>query len=153
MKKNIAIGNGIISIFLIFICLCLTCFCVLAFLSASMDKKYTNKRTEETDKYYEADSKARVILKDVDEIVASSLEDGFPAELIVESISEIEGVKASTLSGEIKVEYSVKIDDNKNIGVSLVFDKEGKFQITGWNTQSTSGEMITDEPLNLWDGN
>ena len=143
MKKNIAIGNGIISIFLIFICLCLTCFCVLAFLSASMDKKYTNKRTEETDKYYEADSKARVILKDVDEIVASSLENGFPAELIVESISEIEGVKASNLSGEIKVEYSVKIDDNK----------KGKFQITGWNTQSTSGEMITDEPLNLWDGN
>ena len=153
MKKNIAIGNGIISIFLIFICLCLTCFCVLAFLSASMDKKYTNKRTEETDKYYEADSKARVILKDVDEMVTSLVENNFPVELIVESVSEIEGVKASNVGNDIKVEYSVEIDEYKSIGVSLVFDKDGKYQVTSWNTHTTSGEMITDEPLNLWVGN
>ena len=153
MKKNITLGNGMISIFLIFICLSLTCFCVLAFLSASMDKKYTNKRTEETDKYYEADSKARVILKDIDETYAMSVDNKLPMELIAESIREIEGVEANVIGNDINVKYRVNIDDNKSICVSLLFNKEGKYEVTGWKTEALSGEMITYEPLNLWDGN
>ena len=153
MKKNVTLGNGMISIFLIFICLSLTCFCVLAFLSASVDKKYTNKRTQETDKYYEADSKARVILKDIDEAFGASVDNKLPMELIAESVREIEGVKADVIGNGINVEYKVNIDDNKSICVSLVFDKEGKYEIVGWKTEALGGAMITDEPLNLWDGN
>lgn len=141
-----------ISIFLIFIGLSLTCFCVLAFLSANIDKKYTDKRCEETTKYYKGDKEARAKLKEIDEIVTTSMSEGIPRELIVEQLGEIDDVKANIESDGIKVEYQVDIDENKGIDICLKFDREGKYEITKWKT-SASSELVTDAPLNLWDGN
>ncbi|MBQ3061100.1 MAG: hypothetical protein IJD02_01520 [Lachnospiraceae bacterium] len=154
MKKssNLSIGNGMVSIFLIFIALSLTCFCVLAFLSSNIDKKYTDKRCEETAKYYESDRQAREKLRLIDEMVMTSLSQGLPTELIVEQLCEIDGVKANIQGDKMKVEYQVDIDDNKNISVCLNIDKDGKYEINKWKT-SASSELITDDPLNLWDGN
>ena len=150
-KSKFTIGNGIISIFLIFICLCLTCFCVLTFLSASVDKKYTDKRTEETDKYYAADKKARLILKEIDEAVSESLSNDMPLDFIAQIVDEMEDVSVQVLGDTMNVSYQVAIDDDKNIAVSIGVDKEGKFSIESWNTVANTG-IIIDEPLNLWDG-
>ena len=151
-KNRISIGNGMISIFLIFICLTLTCFSVLAFLSANVDKKYTDKRVKETTLYYEADAKARKILWSIDDVVTKEKKNGCPNELIIGAIEEIDSVKADMLGESILAEYNVPIDDNKNILVKLEINKDGKFKITQWKTNVNMGE-ITDEPLNLWDGN
>lgn len=141
-----------ISIFLIFIGLSLTCFCVLAFLSANIDKKYTDKRCEESNKYYKGDKEARTKLKEIDEMVTTSVLEGVPKELIVEQLSEIDDVKADIEIDGIKVEYQIEIDENKGIDICLKFDNNGKYEITKWKT-SASSELVTDEPLNLWDGN
>lgn len=150
-KSNITIGNGIISIFLIFICLCLTCFCVMAFLSASVDRKYTMKRTEETDKYYEADTKARLILKEIDETITQSVANNLPLDLVAQTVEEIDVVGAKVIGDNMEVSYQVAVDDNKNIAVNIEVDKEGKYKIKSWNTVTNSG-IIIDEPLDLWDG-
>lgn len=152
MKKNkITIGNGMISIFLVFICLCLTCFCVLTFLSASVDRKYTAKRIEETDKYYNADTKARQILKEIDESVSESVGNNTPLDFTAQVLGEIENVSAQVVGDNMKVSYQVSIDDNKNISVNIEFDREGKYKIESWNTVANAG-IIIDEPLDLWDG-
>lgn len=109
------------------------------------------KRTEETDKYYEADTKARLILKEIDETITQSVANNLPLDLVAQTVEEIDVVGAKVIGDNMEVSYQVAVDDNKNIAVNIEVDKEGKYKIKSWNTVTNSG-IIIDEPLDLWDG-
>lgn len=68
MSKNRRgmLSNGITSIVMIFMLLCLITFAVLALVSARADLKYSEQTADRRKAYYEAELRANQKLKDID---------------------------------------------------------------------------------------
>ncbi len=177
MKRNkqqstfINIGSS--SLLMVFLVLCLTSFAILSLSSAQSDYSFSKKFAEHRTEYYEASSRAEMILGEIDQILAETAAQVTTAqkntaqknadselasfELAVTALldgKEIDNIPLSCTgdSGETVISYQVPSGAKQALNVSLLVTNDSKhenyYKIQAWQLVSTN-DWNADNSLNL----
>ena len=154
MNKLSNLGIGYVSVMMVFAVICLTILAVLSFQTADSGSALTERNAEYTQQYYEADSKAKHTLMQLDYAAAAALESGFFEDTFPELISDIDEVTCSPVPGGFAVKFTTELNDRLTLCAGAKFfsapAKGGsRYEITEWKTASTGTE---DNGPSLWDG-
>lgn len=150
--RGLGLGVGYVSVMIIFAAVCLTLFAVLSFRAAKSNDAFNERSGDFLKQYYEADSKAKEILAQLDECANSAVNSGFFADSFEFSAGEIEGVRVTPAMGGIRAEYSVQINETRELAVRVTFKESGGYDIGLWQSKATA-ENGDDSHINVWDGN
>jgi hypothetical protein len=132
---------GVSSIIAILVILVLVVFSALSITTSRADYALSQKTAVGTRAFYDADCIAEEQMALVAETIRSSASDW------EESLPSNFSVR--TDAGAKVVAYTVPIDDNRDISVELLVDKDGSLTRQRWQVVS-SGEWIPDESLDLY---
>ncbi|MFZ2539144.1 MAG: hypothetical protein WAX04_09630 [Oscillospiraceae bacterium] len=156
-KTGTGVNIGSVSILVIFVLLCLTTFATLSLVSANADAKLTDSAAKSLSEFYLADSQAEELLSSIDlKLIATTTSDKSSYfKSCIDSLSALSGVTTYENSDGIVVDYSVPVNDNRKLCVSLnlLYPNEAngkRFRLEKWQTVYT-GEWEADDSLNLWD--
>lgn len=150
-KSYPAVQFGTSLMLVVFITLCLTAFATLSLSSAMRDYEYSRKAADKAYDYYQADAKANEKLAEVTGVIkntSKSLQSGqFTADTYIEEVvAKLEKLSDITMtesrSGEPAVSYSVPVNDNQVLQVTLVLYTPGTsgdrlYKITQWKEVSS----------------
>ena len=157
---------GITSFVLIFVMLCLLTFSVLSLATARADLRLSQRSADRTSAYYDAENRANDILLEIISCMEDCLseaggdtdmEEGADAASFYTSVRDsLEGQNGITFTGEHTLQYSVPLEDEQLLRVSLELSFEpyedgSRYKILEWRTESTH-EWDSDETLPLLDG-
>lgn len=145
MRRNehgIGIGNALI--LLIFMVVTLTVFSVLTLLTAKDEENRAINLAQSSFSYYEADFAATKKLSDISELSKNA----FSEDDLISALEEM-GVKAVPSVQGVEVSFVEKIDDRRNLSVSLIATSDG-VKVTSWKT--IGNQIDYDDSLNVWDG-
>ncbi len=153
-KEEGGIQIGTSSLVVIFVILALTVFAVLSLTGVLADDRLSDRAAEWTTAYYEADSKAEDMLKDINQAidaqksgVAGSTED------IDSKLNDITGGGYDSQKGRIS--FRLPINEKVVLGVELELldtPKDGKYyRILKWQ-EVFVGEYEIDDDMPVWDG-
>ena len=182
MKRNkqqstfVNIGSS--SLLIVFLVLCLTTFAILSLSSAQSDYSFSKRSAEHKTEYYEASSRAEMILGEIDQILAETAEQVNAAqknaaqENVVQEnadseLASFELAAAARLDGkeidniplsctgteeETVISYQVPSGAKQALNVSLLItndsEHENYYKIQAWQLISTS-DWNADNSLNL----
>ena len=156
---------GITSFVLIFVMLCLLTFSVLSLATARADLRLSQRSADRTSVYYDAENRANDILLEIISCMEDCLsetrgdtdmEEGADATSFYTSVRDsLEGQNGITFTGEHTLQYSVPLEDEQLLRVSLELSFEpyedgSRYKILEWRTESTH-EWDSDETLPLLD--
>ena len=150
--RGSGLGVGYVSVMMIFAVVCLTLFAVLSFRAAKSNDAFNERSGDFLKQYYEADSKAKEILAQLDECANSAVNSGFFADSFEFYAGESDGVKVTPAMGGIRAEYSVPINDTRELFVRVTFKESGGYDIGLWQSKSSAADG-DDSHINVWDGN
>lgn len=177
MKRNkqqstfVNIGSS--SLLIVFLVLCLTTFAILSLSSAQSDYSFSKRSAEHKTEYYEASSRAEMILGEIDQILAETAEQVNAAqknagqENADSELASFELAAAARLDGkeidniplsctgteeETVISYQVPSGAKQALNVSLLItndsEHENYYKIQAWQLISTS-DWNADNSLNL----
>ena len=143
-KKKASFGTtmGVSSIIAILVILVLVVFSALAITTSKADLRLSQKTSDGVKAYYEADSVAEDRMAEV-AAVASSGSGNWAQEL------SGAGYTVSPADGGTLIEYTVPIDDNRNLNVRLFADESGKLTRKLWQV-APAKEWVADEKINVY---
>ena len=154
MKRNkqqstfINIGSS--SLLMVFLVLCLTTFAILSLSSAQSDYSFSKKFAEHKTEYYEASSRAEMILGEIDQLLAEN-SDQVTARLDGKEIDNIP-LSCTGADGETAISYQVPSGEKQALNVTLLVtndsEHENYYKIQAWQLISTE-EWNGDNSLNL----
>lgn len=154
MKRNkqqstfINIGSS--SLLMVFLVLCLTTFAILSLSSAQSDYSFSKKFAEHKNEYYEASSRAEMILGEIDQLLAEN-SDQVTARLDGKEIDNIP-LSCTGADGETVISYQVPSGEKQALNVTLLVtndsEHENYYKIQAWQLISTE-EWNGDNSLNL----
>lgn len=154
MKRNkqqstfINIGSS--SLLMVFLVLCLTTFAILSLSSAQSDYSFSKKFAEHKTEYYEASSRAEMILGEIDQLLAEN-SDQVTARLDGKEIDNIP-LSCTGADGETVISYQVPSGEKQALNVVLLVtndsEHENYYKIQAWQLISTE-EWNGDNSLNL----
>lgn len=154
MKRNkqqstfINIGSS--SLLMVFLVLCLTTFAILSLSSAQSDYSFSKKFAEHKTEYYEASSRAEMILGEIDQLLAEN-SDQITARLDGKEIDNIP-LSCTGADGETVISYQVPSGEKQALNVVLLVtndsEHENYYKIQAWQLISTE-EWNGDNSLNL----
>lgn len=150
MNNKRGMGTGYVTVMLIFALICLTVFAVLSFQAAYADERLSARTVEYARRYYAADTDAKEILAQLDEIAYESRAEGFFAENFLEQSAQLAALYEEM--GAVRAEYSCAINERQEISVCVVFyeDSQKGFEVRRWQTVSDGAQQ--DSALGVWDG-
>lgn len=177
MKRNkqqstfVNIGSS--SLLIVFLVLCLTTFAILSLSSAQSDYSFSKRSAEHKTEYYEASSRAEMILGEIDQILAETAEQVNTAqknaaqEKADSELASFELAAAALLDGKeidniplsctgteegTVISYQVPSGAKQALNVSLLItndsEHENYYKIQAWQLISTS-DWNADNSLNL----
>ncbi len=177
MKRNkqqstfVNIGSS--SLLIVFLVLCLTTFAILSLSSAQSDYSFSKRSAEHKTEYYEASSRAEMILGEIDQILAETAEQVNAAqknavqEKADSELASFELAAAARLDGKeidniplsctgteegTVISYQVPSGAKQALNVSLLItndsEHENYYKIQAWQLISTS-DWNADNSLNL----
>lgn len=177
MKRNkqqstfVNIGSS--SLLIVFLVLCLTTFAILSLSSAQSDYSFSKRSAEHKTEYYEASSRAEMILGEIDQILAETAEQVNTAqknaaqEKADSELASFELAAAARLDGKeidniplsctgteegTVISYQVPSGAKQALNVSLLItndsEHENYYKIQAWQLISTS-DWNADNSLNL----
>lgn len=177
MKRNkqqstfVNIGSS--SLLIVFLVLCLTTFAILSLSSAQSDYSFSKRSAEHKTEYYEASSRAEMILGEIDQILAETAEQVNTAqknaaqEKADSELASFELAAAARLDGKeidniplsctgteegTVISYQVPSGAKQALSVSLLItndsEHENYYKIQAWQLISTS-DWNADNSLNL----
>ncbi|WP_418745961.1 hypothetical protein [Frisingicoccus sp.] len=177
MKRNkqqstfVNIGSS--SLLIVFLVLCLTTFAILSLSSAQSDYSFSKRSAEHKTEYYEASSRAEMILGEIDQILAETAEQINAAqknavqEKADSELASFELAAAARLDGKeidniplsctgteegTVISYQVPSGAKQALNVSLLITNdsghENYYKIQAWQLISTS-DWNADNSLNL----
>ena len=149
--RGAGMGVGYVSVMIVFASICLTIFAVLSLRAAGSNDAFNERSGEFLRQYYAADSKAKLILSQLDECAKTAVASDFFEESFELAAGEIDGVTTSMTRGGCKAVYSVEINDRQKLSVEVTFKNNGKYEITRWQSKSISSND-DDSHINVWDG-
>lgn len=147
--RGSGMGVGYVSVMVIFVTVCLMLFAVLSLRAASSNDAFNVRSGQYLKQYYAADSEAKRILAELDEIAKFAAEGDYFAEDF--EMSAGEGIEVSEADGGCSARYSVKIDSRRELLCEVVFFEKGRFDIVRWQSAAIYGDE-DDSHLNVWDG-
>lgn len=147
--RGSGMGVGYISVMVIFVTVCLTLFAAFSLRAASSNDAFNKRSGEFLKSYYAADSQAKQILAKLD-VSAKTAASGFFFEDEFE-LTEIEGVVIKRVKGGCSADYSVAIDERRELRCGILFRSDGSYEITRWQSHASSTE-INEPQGNLWNG-
>lgn len=152
-----AIGSS--SLLVVFLVLCLATFAILSLSSAKSDYSFTERLSAHKSSYYDACSKAEVILGNIDRLLEQTYKSG--------SMSQDEYLDALTPafmassqapcsysidSGEPIISYNISVDEKQTLFVELKVtdpsESPNYYEIKTWRV-APSGTWESDDTLNL----
>lgn len=133
----------------IFIILCMVVFAVLSLSSALKDLDYSEKNALRTSSYYEASNRAEELLAQIDTILAET-----PSrEERIQKLQTFENVTAAEEGFELVVTYSVPIDEDEILQITLAAPFQTpethvsqRYTIRSW-TQCSAAEWTGTQSL------
>lgn len=177
MKRNkqqstfVNIGSS--SLLIVFLVLCLTSFAILSLSSAQSDYSFSKRSAEHKTEYYEASSRAEMILGEIDQILAETAEqinaaqknavqenaDSELASFELAAAARLDGkeidnipLSCTSAEGETVISYQVPSGAKQALNVSLLItndsEHENYYKIQAWQLISTS-DWNADNSLNL----
>ncbi|WP_418752082.1 hypothetical protein [Frisingicoccus sp.] len=177
MKRNkqqstfVNIGSS--SLLIVFLVLCLTTFAILSLSSAQSDYSFSKRSAEHKTEYYEASSRAEMILGEIDQILAETAEqvnaaqknavqekaDSELASFELAAAARLDGKEIDNIplsctgtEGETIISYQVPSGAKQALNVSLLItndsEHENYYKIQAWQLISTS-DWNADNSLNL----
>ena len=149
----------------VFVVLCLTTFAALSMTSARADVRMSRPAAQSVSGYYGADSAAEHTLAAVDGYLKRSWElcaalpAGDRAAAYFERVQglpdTLPGVLASWEEGACRLRYSVPVDQNRTLEVTLRIpspdEGRGRYVREGWQEVYTA-DWEGDDRLEVWDG-
>ena len=177
MKRNkqqttfVNIGSS--SLLIVFLVLCLTTFAILSLSSAQSDYSFSKRSAEHKTEYYEASSRAEMILGEIDQILAETAEqvnaaqknavqekaDSELASFELAAAARLDGKEIDNIplsctgtEGETVISYQVPSGAKQALNISLLItndsEHENYYKIQAWQLISTS-DWNADNSLNL----
>lgn len=177
MKRNkqqstfVNIGSS--SLLIVFLVLCLTSFAILSLSSAQSDYSFSKRSAEHKTEYYEASSRAEMILGEIDQILAETAEqvnaaqenavqenaDSELASFELAAAARLDGKEIDNIplsctgaEGETVISYQVPSGAKQALNISLLITNDSKhenyYKIQAWQLISTS-DWNADNSLNL----
>lgn len=177
MKRNkqqstfVNIGSS--SLLIVFLVLCLTTFAILSLSSAQSDYSFSKRSAEHKTEYYEASSRAEMILGEIDQILAETAEqvnaaqknavqenaDSELASFELAAAARLDGKEIDSIplsctgtEGETVISYQVPSGAKQALNISLLItndsEHENYYKIQAWQLISTS-DWNADNSLNL----
>ncbi len=127
-----ALGVGLATLVTILVAVLLTCFSVLALVTARADLNLSGKAADAMVAYYTADLAAEQWLAEVDDVLQSG-------QAGVSSKLGAAGYRTGTsASGEVTLSQSFVVDDIRSLDVELTIHDNATIEITKW--------QVTAEP-------
>ncbi len=120
-------GIGAVSLAIVLVILTLTCFAVLAFISADSEYKLSEKGAQSVTRYYQADAEASEILSEV-----------FTAEK-GENIQDIltkKGYNVTISQNRGEITIRVPVNDTQELQVTTVYPFSSQVEILEWGLVS-----------------
>lgn len=177
-QQSTFINIGSSSLLMVFLVLCLTTFAILSLSSAQSDYSFSKKFAEHKTEYYEASSRAEMILGEIDQILAetakqvtaaqnnaaqnSTVQNSADSELASFELAvtaridgkEIDNIPLSCTGaeGETVISYQVPSGEKQALNVSLLLTNDSEYEnyykIQAWQLISTN-DWNADNSLNL----
>jgi len=141
-KKKASFGTtmGVSSIIAILVILVLVVFSALSITTSKADLKLSQKTSNGVIAFYEADAAAEDMMAEVADAIKSG--SGWQAKL--------PDAYDVTISGDTTlIEYTVPVDNNRNLSVRLEADAGGKLTREIWQVVPAR-EWVADNNLNLF---
>lgn len=159
-RKNITEGRGMgvgyVTLIMLFAVICLTVLASLSYQAARANDKLVEKSVSFTNSFYEADTRAKETLSQLDEWSLMSFESGFFDDNFPLCCEENENLSVKKIQTGYEVMYKEKISENLELSVIAVFynnpQNSPRYRIEEWKTVSSSSDS-SDDNLNVWDGN
>lgn len=158
-RKNQAesrgIGVGYVTLIMLFAVICLTVLASLSYQAARANDKLNEKSISYTDSFYEADTRAKLTLSELDAAASEAhrscfFYDGFSA-----YCAENEQLSVKQVSEGFEVSYSEEINESLILSVKIVFfnipSDGARYRIEEWKTVTASADGA-EETLGVWDG-
>ena len=149
-QQSTFINIGSSSLLMVFLVLCLTTFAILSLSSAQSDYSFSKKFAEHKTEYYEASSRAEMILGEIDQLLAEN-SDQVTARLDGKEIDNIP-LSCTGADGETVISYQVPSGEKQALNVTLLVtndsEHENYYKIQAWQLISTE-EWNGDNSLNL----
>jgi len=142
-KKKVSFGTsmGISSVIAILVILLLVIFSALSITTSNVDLRLSQKTADSVKAYYIADSKA----EDMMATAANAIKGGADWKTVLPG----DGFELSDVADGTQISYTVSIDDNRNLNVTLLADKSGKLTRELWQVVPAK-EWVPDNNLNLF---
>lgn len=146
-NKSIGFPVGTSSLLMIFIVLCLTTFAAISYIKANNDFKLSLKSAQSMTEYYQADSEAEKMVKNIDDSLELSRNKGHFLDLLRQYDLEIKSEQ-----NQVLISYIVPIKDTLELQVELeVFYLDKRYQIKQWKVVNTHIGDDTPQYYNLLD--
>ena len=146
--RGSGMGVGYISVMVIFVTVCLTLFAAFSLRAASSNDAFNKRSGDFLKNYYAADSKAKQILAELDASAKAASGLFFEDEFM---LTEHEGVVIKSVKGGCSADYSVEIDDRRELKCNILFKPDGSYEITLWQSRA-SFEGFGESQGGLWNG-
>lgn len=164
-QQSTFVNIGSSSLLIVFLVLCLTTFAILSLSSAQSDYNFSQRFAGHKTEYYEASSRAEMILGEIDQVLAETADENNTTGGAVsvswhEAVSrqldgaEIDHITLSctNMNGETNISYQVPAGEKQALLVTLLVtndsEHENYYQIRSWQLVSTS-DWNADDSLRL----
>lgn len=139
-KKKGSFGTtmGVSSIIAILVILVLVVFSALSITTSKADLTLSQKTSNGVAAFYEADAAAEDMMAEVANAIKTNNLKGLPGDY------EVSGTNNGTL-----ISYTVSIDENRNLNVSLLADEGGNLSRELWQVVPAK-EWVPDNNMNLF---
>lgn len=159
-KKRIRVGTniGFVSLLMIFLTLCLTCFCVLALSIASKDSRLTERSLDYTQSYYQADELSQETLQKLDlELSTIKQNTSDPSQYYAQAYDFLgtlgQDARYEEANHTVTLTYSIG-EKSKLLQVIQINAPSEKMRYTVLSTHTISlPDDLSGQSQNLWKGN
>ncbi|MEG1895592.1 MAG: hypothetical protein RR162_05070 [Oscillospiraceae bacterium] len=140
-RAKTSVGVGASSVLVIFVVLCLVTFSVLSLVSATADKKLSDKNITHMEEYYSAQAAAYKTLEELDKTLSQAYINGSATYVddVKTQLSGKENLLVEQQDGKLTVTYTTRISDTQallsEIGVKAPTEAtDGFYTIEKWQT-------------------
>lgn len=151
-KRSFGTTMGVTSIIAILVILVLVVFSTLSLITAKADLNLSQKTADNIKAYYDADSRAEIIITEVGDVIISELtheiNTGTRGDFAKEYAAKKGYAYENTEDGWL-LKFNVPIDYSRELKVEVLFDNDGHLKEKQLWQISPINEWEADNPMNL----
>ncbi len=155
ISEGRGMGVGYVTLTMLFAVICLTVLASLSYQAARANDKLNEKSVSFTTGLYEADSRAKVTLSQLDEWAMLSHDSGFFNDSFPACCEEKDDLDIKKVPDGFEVAFTEDISDNLMLSAKITFfavPQNGcRYRIDEWKNVAVTDDTA-DETLGVWDG-